>query len=657
MGLRGFVDQATNDVVWGWAWDDDQPDSQVSLVVLANGAVIGRCRADQFRPDLLNANTGDGKHGFLLRLNLSSRKRHAIEVRREEDGASLPGSPKILEISSAARLRGDINFASNDYFEGWAWDEEEPDARVSLVVLADGAVIGRCLADRLRPDLLNKVGDGKYGFSLRLNRRLSSYKRHVIEFRREEDGALLPGSPKVLEASSAFGEEVADEFAHILGAAETDDEFDRRMVFLLDQVEKLKVAYSLKRSGVAERENRRRLRWQEPIGAPTAVASAESRRPLALVIDNQLPDVARDAASSAIVSHIRSLQRLGFEVSFTAPHMRGDPSEIEALGVRSYLKPWVNSVEELLEHQSGAFHVVYLHRFSNASRYLSLVRHHQPRAHVIYSVADLHHLRLAREAAVEKRDDLMRHAEWMKRQEIWLATQADAVVTHSTVEREILRRHLPAKEIIVAPWHVPPKPTAASFAERGGVGFIGHFGHRPNIDAVECLIGSIMPAVWGIDPSIVCYLAGTDAPDRLRRLAGDRVQILGALPDLSELFDRVRLTVAPLAFGAGIKGKVLESLAAGAPCVCTPIAAEGLGFPPQLARFVGETAAELAEAMVALHSDEKLNQEIAAAGLDFINDFASELRVDTALAQAAGVAPSANRGGDHTTDEPVGAPQ
>ncbi len=153
-----------------------------------------------------------------------------------------------------------------------------------------------------------------------------------------------------------------------------------------------------------------------------------------------------------------------------------------------------------------------------------------------------------------------------------------------------------------------------------------------------------MQAVWEKEPSMTCTLAGSEMPDSLRELASDKIIVLGPVGELGEFFDRVRLTVAPMAYGAGIKGKVLESLAAGAPCVCTPIAAEGLDLPPALARFVHSKVADMAEAIVALHNDKKLHRETIAAGLDFIRDTTSEAKVDAALALAADV-PAPKAGG------------
>ncbi|XYD11747.1 glycosyltransferase [Methylobacterium sp. NMS12] len=103
---------------------------------------------------------------------------------------------------------------------------------------------------------------------------------------------------------------------------------------------------------------------------------------------------------------------------------------------------------------------------------------------------------------------------------------------------------------------------------------------------------------------------------------------------MDAVFDRVRLTVAPLAYGAGIKGKVLDSLSAGVPCVCTPAAAEGLDLPEPLAGLVADTTVGMAHSITALHQDEGLNRICAEAGLAYIAARHSEERVDLALQRA-----------------------
>ena len=107
--------------------------------------------------------------------------------------------------------------------------------------------------------------------------------------------------------------------------------------------------------------------------------------------------------------------------------------------------------------------------------------------------------------------------------------------------------------------HFPPRVFALFFA------FIGGYGHPPNLDAARWLISEIMPLVRQRDPALECLLVGGGLPEGVRQRCGDGVAALGLVEDLGEIFDRIRLTVAPLRFGAGIKGKVIDSLAAGVP--------------------------------------------------------------------------------------------
>jgi hypothetical protein len=100
------------------------------------------------------------------------------------------------------------------------------------------------------------------------------------------------------------------------------------------------------------------------------------------------------------------------------------------------------------------------------------------------------------------------------------------------------------------------------------------------------------------------------------------------------VFDRVRLTVAPLRFGAGVKDKVLDSLASGVPCVMTPVAAEGLALPPSLSALVGKDAGAIAGLIQLLHGDAAAHREAASAGRSLIREQYTEAAVLAALRPA-----------------------
>ncbi|HEX3970189.1 MAG TPA: glycosyltransferase family 4 protein, partial [Stellaceae bacterium] len=122
-----------------------------------------------------------------------------------------------------------------------------------------------------------------------------------------------------------------------------------------------------------------------------------------------------------------------------------------------------------------------------------------------------------------------------------------------------------------------------------------------------------------------------DLPEALRRRCGDGVVAVGKVDDLATMFDRVRLTVAPLGYGAGINGKVIESFAAGVPCVFTPLAAEGLDLPDALSGCIAAGAEQLAATVYRLHNDAKVNAGARRAGLAYIETEMSEAVLDAQM--------------------------
>ena len=210
-------------------------------------------------------------------------------------------------------------------------------------------------------------------------------------------------------------------------------------------------------------------------------------------------------------------------------------------------------------------------------------------------------------------------------------------MTHSSVEAAILRQALPHGTVEVVPWHVPVRATAPTFDQRAGIAFVGSYSHAPNLDAALWLRDEVLPLVWQSDPEIVCTLAGTNMPQTLMDPHDRRFRAVGRVDVLSELLGQVRLTVAPLAYGAGLKGKVADSLAMGVPCVCSPIAAEGFDLPPPLRDLVAPDAAGLAAAIVRLHRDPALFAACREAGLAYVSGAFSEAVVDAGLRRAAGL--------------------
>ena len=535
-------------------------------------------------------------------------------------------------------LKGRIDHADRHKLSGWAADPARPGEAVELELLLDGAVLGRFRADRHRDDLAAAgIGSGHHAFLVQIPAGLSLNRDRVLALRRVGDRAPLLGSPVVLKREPLAGEAARRELSDAVQAAAQGADTPALEAMLRELVR----ALAARQPRPAPHHAALLERWG--VLAEDAAAPAQDRR-RALVIDKSIPDPGRDAGSSAILSHMQALRRLGFEVDFVPSYgMEAAPeaaARLEAAGFRPWLAPWVGSVEEVLRRGGDGYGVVYVHRLAVMLKYGALIRRWCPGARLVYCVADLHHLRAEREQALLASGDANPGIAQLRDAELSAIRAADAPITHSPVEHARLATLLPGVAVHVVPWEValpePPPPAAG----RRGVAFVGSFGHAPNRDAAWHLLEAVMPLVWAEAPAIPFLLAGSSMPADLRAAAAEAagpVEVLGQVARLDELWSRALVSCAPLRFGAGIKGKVLDSLAAGIPCVCTPIAAEGMGLEGPLAELVHEGAAEMARAILRLHAEPALVDRLGAAGRAHVAAHHAAAVIDAALTPALGL--------------------
>ena len=370
-------------------------------------------------------------------------------------------------------------------------------------------------------------------------------------------------------------------------------------------------------------------------GSNPILEDARYVRRRALFIDDSAPMPDKDAGSMASLDHMLSLQRLGYEVHFLpASNMARIPVYTEALerrGIRCYYAPYTWSVEEVLRRSEFKFDIAYVYRPNNASKYIAVIRSFFPDAKILFNVCDLHYLRMEREAELLDRPEVRAAAEQMRETEYAAIRSADHVLVHSSVEAKLIEAALPGTKLTVIPWTVEPQPAPPALQLRMGVAFVGSFSHPPNRDAVNWLIKEVMPLVWEQNPLIRLSVIGSNISDEDRTLASDKVEMLGWVPDITKALQLYRLTIAPLRFGAGLKGKVLSSLAAGLPCVMTPIAAEGMEFPEGLLDLVADTSRSLAIKVCKLHDDEHANAAAVVTGTRYLNETYSQAMIDKRL--------------------------
>jgi LmbE family N-acetylglucosaminyl deacetylase/glycosyltransferase involved in cell wall biosynthesis len=338
----------------------------------------------------------------------------------------------------------------------------------------------------------------------------------------------------------------------------------------------------------------------------------------ALVIDMVMLTPDQDSGSLRMLQLLELIRDQGLQVSFVASNLelRGRYGrDLQERGIEVLHAPYCTSVEGYLKDNGPQLDLVIVSRLLAAERFLPLVRAHAPNAVRVFDTVDLHFLREQRQAELEDDQALARVAEGHKAQELALAESADVTWVVSPVEQALLQRLRPGLPVQVVSNIHRVFGCATPFEEREGILFIGGFNHPPNTDAVLYFVRDVLPRVQAQLGDVKFYCVGSKPPPEVLALASDSVVVTGFVPDVGELFNRCRLSVAPLRYGAGVKGKVNMTMAYGLPVVATTMASEGMYLTDGEDVMVADDVQTFAAAVVRLYRDPDLWARLSAGGL------------------------------------------
>ncbi|MCB1633459.1 MAG: glycosyltransferase, partial [Xanthomonadales bacterium] len=343
-----------------------------------------------------------------------------------------------------------------------------------------------------------------------------------------------------------------------------------------------------------------------------------------LVIDATTPTPDQDSGSVRLMNLFRLLIGEHWKVVFFADNLAevtGYSDAVRALGVEVQAHPWLQDPVAFLRERGEQFDAVLVCRHYIAVNYLPLVRQYCPRARFIFDTVDLHYLREERAAAVADDAAMRKQAAITRRQELQLIQDSDVTVVVSPVERELLGGLLPQSRVDILSNIHQIAGRRAGFEERSDIFFVGGFQHVPNVDAVSWFVDEVWPLVHAELPQMRFRVVGSKMPESIRRLA-DRpgVVIEGFAEQLEPFLDGCRLAVAPLRYGAGVKGKVNSSMAHGQPVVMTSVAAEGMFLEHGVHGLIADEPTALAAEIVRLYQDPELWLQISDAGLQNVAD-------------------------------------
>ncbi|MBX2880109.1 MAG: glycosyltransferase [Granulosicoccus sp.] len=325
-----------------------------------------------------------------------------------------------------------------------------------------------------------------------------------------------------------------------------------------------------------------------------------------LMIDHAFPCEGLDAGSYAAIQEIRLMQALGSKITFVPQnfsHLGMYTETLQRMGVECVYAPFCSSMDDFLADRGSEFDAVYVTRYGVAEKVLPAIREHTD-ARIIFNNADLHFLREMRAAKSKGQTDMSGPLQTRDR-ELWVMRNVDAILSYNETEHTIIASHLMRSDnIFKCPWVLEDRFSSTPFEQRSGLAFLGGFGHPPNREAVEFFIHEVVPLLRESGHHIPFHIYGSSFPPELADLAAADVIVEGFVESLDTLFDQHRVFVAPLISGAGIKGKVLDSMAYGLPSVLTPVAAEATGLVNGTSTLIAETPEQWRDAIVSLYSDQ-----------------------------------------------------
>lgn len=345
-----------------------------------------------------------------------------------------------------------------------------------------------------------------------------------------------------------------------------------------------------------------------------------------LVIDAYLPMPDRDSGSLRMAYLLVIFQELGYKVTFAAANLQFRVPyglQLQQQGIEVLYSPYVTSIKDYLKANGACLDVVWLCRANVAENFLATARACAPAALLIFDTIDLHFLREQRMADKERSRALAKIAALRKEQELDLMRKADINLVVSTVEKALITELDPRLRVAVLSNIHVVYGSATDYSQREGILFIGSFNHPPNTDAVLYYAREIRPLVQRELGDVKTYIIGDKPPPQVLALASETLVITGHVPDVARYFSRCRLSIAPLRYGAGVKGKVNLSMAYGVPVVATPIAIEGMALTHGEDVIVGEDAVSFAAGIAKVYRDQVLWTRLSDNGLTNVEKYFS----------------------------------
>ena len=356
-----------------------------------------------------------------------------------------------------------------------------------------------------------------------------------------------------------------------------------------------------------------------------------------LYVDDKVPMFDQHAGGKTTYNFLQLLCDLGFKVTFVGifDYTPYQPYTglLQQMGIEVlYGQEYASNLQAWLNQNAKYYDIVFLNRPECAIVYLDWFINNTD-CTIAYYGHDLHWLRERREYELTGDEKLLERSNKSKETEMYIMSKSDIVMSVSPEEKTIIDEELGEKKTFVTPifFYREQERKPFSTLDKHGLLFVGGYNHTPNIDAVEWFMNDVLPIIRKTIPDIDVTLAGSHPTKWIQSLESEHVHVPGYMSDenLDELYDRSLISIAPLRFGAGVKGKVVDAMHHGMPVVSTSIGTEGLpGIESCITAH--DDAESFAKAVIELYQNPVLVEEAYEKNYRYVLDtFGYNAALDT----------------------------
>ena len=359
-----------------------------------------------------------------------------------------------------------------------------------------------------------------------------------------------------------------------------------------------------------------------PPKTPLFIARERVDKGRILVIDHYVPSHDKDSGSLRMFSILKLLSKQGWKIVFWPDNLaKIEPytSDLQWLGIEVIYGN--QNFHNYIKENGKFFDYIFLSRPHISKNYIDLIKLYSD-ATVIYDTVDLHYLREERRAKIENDPNILEEAKNWKNIEFYLCKKSDIVITITEKEKDILKKEFNNKDIRVIPNVHDPVTYIKPFEERKDLMFIGSFLHPPNIDAVVWFANDIFPEIKKELPMIKFYIIGTEPTEEVKKLQNENIIVTGYVKDVHPYFQNCKVFVSPLRYGAGLKGKIGQSMSFGLPVVTTSIGAEGF-ITEDTPFIIADDKETFVKSVIELYNNKELWDKLSNAGLETIKKYYS----------------------------------